>query len=117
MGFLPELELARGSTELMDARPGMAPLELDLENHFVGFEKNCVKPVDGDADRGKVVAPGERAPDEGVPPSGGHNVLMDGAPLRGGIVTSENLKSVLCSWDQRGFNMDWEGSAQLFRIW
>ena len=107
MGFLPELELARGSTELVDARPGIAPLELDLENHFVGFVKNCVKPVDGDADRGKLVAPGERAPDGASPVSGGTNVSIDGAPLRGGIVTNEELRSVLYSWDQREFKMNW----------
>lgn len=70
----------------------------------MGFVKNCVKPVDGDAARAKLVALGERAPGGGTPASGGLNVLIDGAPLRGGIVMSEGLKSVLCSWYQHEFN-------------
>ena len=68
-------------------RPGIAPLEFDLVNHFVGFVKNCVNPVDGDADRGKllVLEPGERGPD-GMPESGGLSVFIEGAVLRGGMV-------------------------------
>lgn len=62
------------------------------------------------------MAPGERAPDGGRPVSGGHNVSIDGAPFRGGIVTSEELKSVLYSWDQVELNVSWEDSAQLYRV-
>ena len=99
LGFLAELELERGSFELIDVRPGIAPLEFDLLNHFVGFVKNCVKPVDGDADRGipPVLEPGERGPD-GRPVSGGLSVSNEGAPLRGGIAVKERggkLTSVL----------------------
>jgi hypothetical protein len=90
LGFLAELELKRGSFELMDVRPGMEPLEFDLLNHFVGFVKNCVKPVDGDADRGMlpVPEPGERCPG-GRPASGGLNISNEGAPLRVGIGMKE----------------------------
>lgn len=86
MGLRPDEELDLGSFELTEARPGIAPLEFDLLNHFVGFVKNWVNPVDGDADRGKLLAPGERAPGGGMPVSGGLNVLMlVDVPRLGGI--------------------------------
>lgn len=49
-----------------------------------------MKPVDGDAERGKllVLDPGEREPD-GKPVSGGLSVFRDGASLRGGMAEKE----------------------------
>ena len=37
-GFLAELVLGRGSFELVEERPGSAPLETDRVNHFVGLK-------------------------------------------------------------------------------
>ena len=51
MCFRAELELDRGSVELMDVRPGMDPLEFDRWNHFVGLN-SCENPADGETERG-----------------------------------------------------------------
>lgn len=88
LGLRPELELERGSVELIDERPGMAPLELDLVNHFEGLEKKLERPVDGETERGKFCEPGDRAPWGTRPLSGGLNVSIDGAPRRGGMSTN-----------------------------
>lgn len=76
--------LDRGSFELVDARPGILPLDADLLNHFVGFERNPVNP-EGEAERGKLRGP-EACAREGAPVSGGLNELADGAPRRGGML-------------------------------
>lgn len=86
LGFLPELVLDRGSVELMDVRPGSDPLEFERLNHFVGLDRNDVKPFEGDAERGKLrEPPGERAPCACGPASGGLNVLIDGVVRRGAM--------------------------------
>lgn len=55
--------LGLGSEELIDERPDNEPLEFERLNHFVGFERNAVKPLDGEVERGKAsVPPGERVP-------------------------------------------------------
>ena len=77
--------LGLGSEE-RDGRPGKDPLELERLNHLVGLLRNEVKPLDGDAERGKLSEPpGERAPCDCSPASGGLNVLIDGAPRRGAM--------------------------------
>lgn len=79
----------------MDARPGIDPLEFDLANHFVGFVKNCVNPLDGDADRERLLEldpAGERGP-AGRPDSGGLRVFIDGVPLRGGMAEKERERN------------------------
>ena len=82
-GFLPELVLDLGSVELMDARPGIEPLEFERLNHFAGLVRNDAKPFDGDAERGKLrEPPGERAPWVCGPASFGLSVLIDGGPRR-----------------------------------
>lgn len=82
MGFLPvELVLDLGSLELIDARPALP--ELERLNHFVGLERNCVKPLEGEAERGEV--PGDAPPGPGTTTSGGLNELADGAPRRGAM--------------------------------
>ena len=86
MGFLPdELVLGLGSMELVEDRPATLPVELERLNHFVGFERNWVKPEEGEAERGKLRKPDEGEVD-GPPESGGLNVLEDGAPRRRAIV-------------------------------
>lgn len=79
--------LDRGSTELIDERPGSELLEFERLNHFVGLDRKDVNPFEGDAERGKLSEPpGERAPCAGSPASGGLNVLTDGAARRGGAM-------------------------------
>lgn len=92
LGFLAKLELGRGSFELMEVRPGTAPLEADRVNHFVGLN-SWEKPVDGEAERG-IEEPGERDPACGAPVSGGLRVLMDGVPRFGDMTTN-------ASWRER----------------
>lgn len=75
--------LERGSIELMDERPDTFPLDAERLNHLVGFVRNCEKPVEGDAERGKLRKPGGDW--DGAPISGGLNVLTDGAPRRRAI--------------------------------
>ena len=45
-----ELVLVRGSLEEMDERP--TPPEFERLNHFVGLVKICVKPPEGEVERG-----------------------------------------------------------------
>lgn len=86
LGLRPELVLDRGSTELIDARPGSDPLEFERLNHLVGLDRKDVNPFEGDAERGKLSEPlGERAPCVGSPASGGLNVLTDGTARRGAM--------------------------------
>lgn len=68
----PELVLERGSLELMEDLP--CPPELDRLNHFVGLVKSCVKPLEGDEERG---VPRKPAGDdgEGVVAAGGLSVF------------------------------------------
>lgn len=80
-GFLPlELVLDLGSIELMDERPDTLLLEADRLNHLAGLVRNCEKPEEGDAERGKLRKPGGDW--DGAFASGGLNVLIDGAPRR-----------------------------------
>lgn len=82
MGFLPvELVLDLGSVELIEARPEFA--ELDRLNHFVGLDRNCVKPPEGETDRGEV--PGDVPPVPGKATSGGLSELEVEPPRRGGM--------------------------------
>ena len=48
-----ELVLDRGSIELMDARP--TPPEFERLNHLVGLVNSCVKPLEGEAERGRLL--------------------------------------------------------------
>lgn len=89
MGFLPdELVLGLGSIELVEDLPATFPVELERLNHFVGLDKNWVKPEDGEAERGKLRKPVEGEV-EGTPMSGGLNELEDGAPRRRAMARSD----------------------------
>lgn len=92
MGFLPdELVLGLGSIELVEDLPATFPVELERLNHFVGLDKNWVKPEDGEAERGKLRKPVEGEV-EGTPMSGGLNELEDGAPRRRAMARSEKKR-------------------------
>jgi len=84
LGFLPELVLLLFVySELpVDGRV----FEEFLLNHLAGFERNWVKPEDGELARGKERNAGEGADEEWVKISWGLNVLADGAPRRGAML-------------------------------